>query len=163
MAKRGRKKGTIPQSKFEEFRDIDGTIDRHLVAHTLLGEKRYADIENEFKRESAFREGRPQKMLQCPFCGFLTPKTVAVNASGKPKRPPQTFIKYVKNDGKIERRYAGIPFNKMNPITVQYRHPKYGWHINDKECIPPSLLKKIDADLYNDFKQILANTLKQFP
>ena len=160
--KRGRKEGTKLTSKYEEIRDTDGTIDYHLAEYQRRGKKRQTDLSIEDKRSRAITHGTPQKMLQCPFCGKLTAKMVALDASGNPKRPPAAYIKYVEVDGRVERRFTGVPPADLSPITTQYRHATYGFFVNTKESIPPRFLKSVDADLFNDFKKILENTLHEF-
>jgi len=163
MAKRGRKTGTIIGSKYEKYRDSDGIIDYPSARADLRGKKRFKDLSVENRRERAFRQGKPLKMLQCPFCGKLTPKEVAVFKSGDYKREPGKFIKYVKVKGKLERRFTGIPPDQLMPVAVQYFGGNLGMFVNEKESLSPDLLKKIDPELYNEYKRILQYTLKQFP
>ncbi len=158
----GRPKGYHPPSKYEEFRGADGKIDYSMARSKKRGKKKYVDLSLEERKQRVFMNGTPMEMLQCPFCGKLTPKNVAMDAMGEPKRPPAMFMKYVKVDGHIERRFAGIPADKLTPLATQYRMGGLGFFVQPKQSIPPSFLKNVDSELFNDFKRILQNTLNEF-
>lgn len=159
MAKRGRKPGT----KFPEYIKENGKVDYTQKYSDKKGKIRYPHLSQEQKAQIAFTRGNPQKKLQCPFCGKTTPIKVAVNTNGEPKKSPGRYTKYVTNNGVIERRFTGIPKDKLTPVCTEYMGGGVGFHIKPQESMPPSLLRKVDAELYDEFKQILLNTVRQFP
>lgn len=161
--KRGRKTGTKIGSKYEKSRDLSGKLDYNLEYEREIGKKRFPDISYEMRRERAIANGKPMPSLQCPFCGRLIYKKVAVDASGMPKRGNKDpFTDIVKVNGNMERRFAGVSAGELTPVCVRYHGGGLGIFLNPKESISPRMLNRIDHDLYLDFKKKLEMTLNNF-
>ena len=156
--------GRKQNPKYDEFRDIDGACNYHLKDYMLRGKHKFTNIELEERIKDAIAHGTPSKYLQCPICGKLTPIKVATWSSAEYQREPYIFMKYVRSlkDNHLERRFTGVSKGALYPIVVRYQLGQKGWYINEGECIPPSLLKSTNPDLFNDLKRILQNTLNQF-
>jgi len=156
--KRKTKKG---QSKYEEFRNDRGEIDYNLAYRKQKGGPEFSTLSKEEKKRVAFENGTRIKFIQCPVCHNVRPLVVKLDQDGNPLKKHEAGIEYKIVDGVLQRRFSG-PDDNYLPLMTKFTYGCYGQYVKVEESMPISTLKRLDADLFNDFKKILEKTLFKF-
>jgi hypothetical protein len=148
-------------SMYEEFRGGDGKIDYNLAYRKKKGGVDFGTLSKEEKKRIAFEKGTKLMYLQCPVCYGTRPLVVKLDQDGNHLKKHEDGIEYKMVDGVLQRRFCG-PGDDYLPLTAKFTYGCYGQHVKVEESMAISTLKRLDADLFNDFKKALERSMFKF-
>ena len=70
-------------------------------------------------------------------------------------------IEYKMVDGVLQRRFNG-PDDNYLPLMNKFTYGRYGQYVKVDESMAISTLKRLDKELFNDFKKVLEKSLFKF-
>jgi len=156
--KRKTKKG---KSKYEGFRDDSGKIDYNLAYRKEKGGPDFSTLSKEEKKRIVLEKGTKIMYIQCPVCCGVRPLVVKLDQDGNPLKKHEEGIEYKMVDGVLQRRFSG-PGDDYLPLMTKFTYGCYGQHVKVEDSMAINVLKRIDRDLFNDFKKTLERTLFKF-
>jgi len=158
-----KKKGKTKKgkSKYEEFRGDSGKIDYNLAYRKQKGGPEFSTLSKEEKKQIVFEKGTRIMYLQCPICYGTRPLIVKLDKDGMPLKKHEDGIEYNMVDGVLQRRFSG-PGDDYLPLMTKFTYGCYGQHVKVEESMAINTLRRLDADLFNDFKKIAEKTWFKF-
>lgn len=153
----GRKRG----STYEDFRGDDGKIDYNLAYRRKKGIVENSTLSKEEKKQIVLEKGTKILFVQCPVCYGVRPLVVKLDKDGNPLKKHENGIKFKEVDGVLQRRFSG-PDDDYLPLTAKFTYGRYGQYVNIEESAAINTLKRVDHELFNDFKKVLEKSLFKF-
>ena len=153
----GRKRGSM----YENFRRDNGKIDYNLAYRRKKGVVEISTLSKEDKKRVTFEKGTRILYVQCPVCHGVRPLIVKLGSDGNPLKKHEAGIDYKIVDGVLQRRFSG-PSDDYLPLMTKFTYGRYGQYVNVEESMAISTLKRVDHDLFNDFKGVLEKSLFKF-
>ena len=159
--KRKKRKTKKGKSKYEEYRKEDGKIDYNLMYRRKKGGVNFSMLSKEDKKQITFEKGTRILYIQCPICHGVRPLVVKLDQDGYPLKKNEAGIEYKMVDGVLQRRFNG-PDDNYLPLMTKFTYGRYGQYVKVDESMAISTLKRLDRDLFNDFKNTLEKSLFKF-
>lgn len=116
--------------------------------------KKVADMTREEKRAIVLEKGKRTRWISCPCCHRGVPRDVKVDEEGNPLKEKEGGVVFKKVGDRIERRFEGPGVDYL-PFFVRHQYGRYGVFTNVPESLTVNNLRRIDEDLFNDFRSML--------
>ena len=123
--------------------------------------KKVADMTREEKQAVVLKEGKRSPWISCPVCHRGVPLNVKVDENGAPLREHEGGVIFKRRKDHLERRFAGPGVNYL-PFFIRCQYGRYGVFTDVSQSLTVGNLRRVDEDLFNDFKTMLERTRLMF-
>ncbi len=117
--------------------------------------KKLVDMTREEKKQIVLEKGKRSQWLMCPCCHRGVSLVVKTDEQGEPLgKKKEGGVIFKKFGDQLERRFEG-PSGNYYPFFIRCQYGRYGVFTDETKSYTASTLKRIDYDLYKDFKEML--------
>ena len=116
--------------------------------------KKVYKMTREEKRAVVLEKGKATKWIGCPVCHRGVPLNVKVNEEGMPRKEKEGGVVFKNVGDHIERRFEGPGVDYL-PFFVRYQYGRYGVFTSVSESLTVNNLRRIDEDLFYDFRSMI--------